>query len=61
MVSNTFMLLSFVFFVLIGKKLAILISKMIDLQCTHPDVHAAFMKGLKNRWGVDRNVHGPFH
>ena len=27
---------------------------MMDLQCTHPDVHAAFMKGLMNRWGVDR-------
>ena len=29
-----------------GKKLAIFIPKMKDLQCTHPDVHAAFMKGL---------------
>ena len=47
--------------VLISKKLAIFIPKMIDLHCTHPDVHAAFMKGLKNRWGVDMNVHGPFH
>ena len=28
------------------KSLAIFIPKMMDLQCTHPDVHAAFMKGL---------------
>ena len=46
MVSHTFMLFFFCFFVLIGKKLAIFIPKMMDLQCTHPDVHAAFMKGL---------------